>query len=65
MRHAEGGDMSNTEQDADEQQEQTGRLTYGSDTWSVASEPRVIETDAGYDLVEVWVKRGDGSGEPS
>lgn len=42
-----------------------GRLTYKGATWKVTSEPQVIDSDDGSDLVEVWVERGEGIGESS
>lgn len=44
--------------------EDEGRLTYRGTTWRVQSEPVVIESDDGSDLVEVWVKRGEDIGKP-
>jgi hypothetical protein len=40
-------------------------LVYKGRTWRVESEPVVVESEEGSDLVEVWVKRGEGIGESS
>ena len=40
------------------------KLTYRGRTWRVESEPEVIESRDGADLVEVWVRRGEDIGEP-
>ncbi|WP_406161054.1 hypothetical protein [Streptomyces canus] len=45
-------------------QDDDGLLTYRGTTWRVQSEPVVIESDNGSDLVEVWVKRGEDIGQP-
>ncbi|KUN16554.1 hypothetical protein AQJ23_44990 [Streptomyces antibioticus] len=41
-----------------------GHLTYRGTTWRVQSEPVVIDSDDGSDLVEVWVTRGEDSDKP-
>jgi hypothetical protein len=41
-----------------------GVLTYRERTWTVQSEPVVIDSDGGSDLVEVWVRRGEGIEQP-
>jgi hypothetical protein len=51
--------------EATTQGEDDGLLTYRGTTWRVQSEPVVIESDNGSDLVEVWVKRGEGIEQPS
>jgi hypothetical protein len=40
-------------------QDEDGLLTYRGTTWRVQSEPVVVESENGSDLVEVWVKRGE------
>jgi hypothetical protein len=45
-------------------EESKGRLTYGDQSWTVETEPEVIEEDEGAQLVEVWVtEEGEESGE--
>lgn len=44
-------------------QDDDGLLTYRGMTWRVQSEPVVIESGDGSDLVEVWVKRGEDIGK--
>lgn len=39
-------------------------LTFQGRTWRVESEPEVIDSRDGADLVEVWVRRGEDIGEP-
>lgn len=39
-------------------------LFYRGKTWSVESEPVVIDSDGEADLVEVWVRRGEGIEQP-
>ncbi|WDM16704.1 hypothetical protein J3S85_37695 [Streptomyces lavenduligriseus] len=41
-----------------------GTLTYKGQTWRVVSEPEIIDTDGDLDLIEVWVRRGEGNDEP-
>ncbi|MFF9525402.1 hypothetical protein ACF1DV_25985 [Streptomyces achromogenes] len=41
-----------------------GVLAYQGQTWRVVSEPEIIDTDGDLDLIEVWVRRGEGNGEP-
>lgn len=44
----------------DTQEGPRGRLTFGDRTWVVESEPKVVDTDEDYRLVEVWVKEEGG-----
>jgi hypothetical protein len=39
-------------------------LTYKGHVWEVESEPVVVESENGSDLVEVWVKRGEDIEQP-
>ncbi|WP_425837440.1 hypothetical protein [Streptomyces fractus] len=39
-------------------------LVYAGQRWDVESEPTVVESDGESVLVEVWVKRGEGGGQP-
>ncbi|MEU0860650.1 hypothetical protein ABZ352_35585 [Streptomyces griseofuscus] len=39
-------------------------LTYQGRTWNVESEPVVIDSADGAELVEVWVRRGEGHEQP-
>lgn len=41
-----------------------GVLTYRGRSWRVQSEPVVIESDDGSELVEVWVRRGEDIEQP-
>ncbi|MEU1200158.1 hypothetical protein ABZ446_28585 [Streptomyces sp. NPDC005813] len=48
----------------DEAQSDDGnKLTYEGQTWRVQTAPAVVETDGDWELVEVWVSRGEGIGE--
>lgn len=40
-----------------------GWLIYKGKAWRVESEPVVVEADGDSELVEVWVKRGEGIGK--
>ncbi|MFE0326292.1 hypothetical protein ACFW08_05685 [Streptomyces sp. NPDC058960] len=40
-------------------------LMYRGRTWTVTSEPVVVDSHDGHDLVEVWVRRGEDIGERS
>jgi hypothetical protein len=39
-------------------------LVYRGQTWRVESAPEVIESDGDHDLIEVWVRRGEGIEQP-
>ncbi|MFD5161004.1 hypothetical protein ACFWMJ_23495 [Streptomyces hawaiiensis] len=45
-------------------QSDEGTLTYRGKTWEVTSEPTVVDSEGEEDLVEVWIRRGEGIGEP-
>jgi hypothetical protein len=40
-------------------------LTYRGQVWAVESEPEVIDRQNGSELIEVWVRRGEGIEQPS
>lgn len=44
--------------------QQHGVITYGGQTWSVASEPVVIDRNEDEVLVEVWIRKGEDIDEP-
>lgn len=46
------------------EQDGEGTLTYRGRTWRVTSEPIAVDSHDGEDLMEVWVKRGEGIEQP-
>ncbi|MEU3285620.1 hypothetical protein [Streptomyces longwoodensis] len=41
-----------------------GVLVYKGKSWTVAAEPEVVDTDGDFQLLEVWVRRGEDIGQP-
>ncbi|MEU1254824.1 hypothetical protein ABZ445_16240 [Streptomyces chartreusis] len=61
---ARGEGVRTVTDEAKKQGADDGVLTYRGRSWRVQSEPVVIESDDGSELVEVWVRRGEDIEQP-
>lgn len=53
-----------TAHESSAQHDGEGLLTYRGQTWKVTSRPEVVDSEGDEQLMEVWVKRGEGIEQP-